>query len=51
LSQELLLRPAAAGWLRVVGVAWLLGGAAEGVALFNIKGRRRKRPKGNRHVS
>jgi len=49
LSQTLLLRPAAAGWVRVGGLwpgCW--GAGPEGAALFNIRGRRRKRPKGSR---
>jgi hypothetical protein len=48
LTESLLLRPLAAGWLRVTGVAWLLGGVAEGSAEFDVKGRRRKKPKGDR---
>jgi hypothetical protein len=48
LTESLLLRPLAAGWLRVTGVAWLLGGSAHGFAEFDVKGRRRKKPKGDR---
>ncbi|WIA33724.1 hypothetical protein OEZ86_006842 [Tetradesmus obliquus] len=48
LTESLLLRPLAAGWLRVTGVAWLLGGVAAGFAEFDVKGRRRKKPKGDR---
>jgi hypothetical protein len=50
LSERLSVRPLAAGWLRVLGVSWLLAGAAEGYAEFDIKGRRRKRPKGERYA-
>lgn len=42
------MRPLKAGWLRVLGVSWVLSGAAEGYREFDIKGRRRKRPKGDR---
>lgn len=48
LTQRLTLRPTLAGWVRVTGVAWLLAGVAEGIAAFDIRGRRRKRPKGDR---
>ncbi len=48
LSERLVVRPLAAGWLRVLGVSWLLAGTAEGYVEFAIKGRRRKRPKGDR---
>jgi hypothetical protein len=48
LTEPLLLRPLAAGWLRVTGVSWLLGGSAQGFAEFDVKGRRRKKPKGDR---
>lgn len=48
MTETLLLRPATAGWLRVTGVSWLIGSVAEGAAEFDIKGRRRKRPKGDR---
>lgn len=48
LTQRLSLRPQSQGWLRVHGVAWLLADSAQGAMLFNIKGRRRKRPKGDR---
>lgn len=48
LSERLAVRPLAAGWLRVLGVSWLLAGTAEGYVEFAIKGRRRKRPKGDR---
>ncbi|WIA13573.1 hypothetical protein OEZ85_007140 [Tetradesmus obliquus] len=48
LTESLLLRPLAAGWLRVTGVAWLLGGVAAGFAEFDVKGRKRKKPKGDR---
>jgi hypothetical protein len=50
LSERLSVRPLASGWLRVLGVSWLLAGAAEGYAEFDIKGRRRKRPKGERYA-
>lgn len=42
------MRPLAAGWLRVLGVSWLLADTAEGYVAFDIKGRKRKRPKGDR---
>lgn len=48
MSERLTVRPLAAGWLRVLGVSWVLAGAAEGYREFNIKGRHRKRPKGDR---
>jgi hypothetical protein len=48
LSERLSVRPLSAGWLRVLGVSWVLAGTAEGYVEFDIKGRRRKRPKGDR---
>lgn len=42
------MRPLSAGWLRVLGVSWLLAGTAKGYVEFDIKGRKRKRPKGDR---
>jgi hypothetical protein len=48
LSERLTVRPLSAGWLRVLGVSWVLAGTAEGYVEFDIKGRRRKRPKGDR---
>jgi hypothetical protein len=48
LTETLLLRPAAAGWLRVIGVAWTTNGALPGRAMFDIAGRKRKQPKGDR---
>jgi hypothetical protein len=48
LSERLVVRPLVAGWLRVLGVSWLLARTAEGYLEFAIKGRRRKRPKGDR---
>jgi hypothetical protein len=48
LTERLGLRPLAPGWLRVTGVAWVVEGGAEGRAAFDIKGRHRKRPKGDR---
>lgn len=48
LSERLTLRPLAPGWLRVTGVSWVLEGGVEGRAAFEIKGRHRKRPKGDR---
>eukprot|EP00877_Chromochloris_zofingiensis_P003658 jgi/Chrzof1/13293/Cz07g27240.t1 len=49
LSERLLLQPVATGWLRVTGVSWVVNGGAEGRVMFDIKGRRRKKPKGDRH--
>jgi hypothetical protein len=48
LAEKLTLRPLAAGWLRVTGVEWVVEGGVEGRTLFEIKGRHRKRPKGDR---
>ncbi len=48
LTEKLTLRPLAPGWLRVVGVAWTVEGGADGRVTFAIKGRHRKRPKGDR---
>ncbi|GIL54165.1 hypothetical protein Vafri_9740 [Volvox africanus] len=40
--------PHAPGWLRITGVTWTLNGVAHGRITFDVKGRRRKRPKGTR---
>ncbi|GIL73935.1 hypothetical protein Vretimale_5119 [Volvox reticuliferus] len=40
--------PHAPGWLRITGVTWTLNGVAHGRINFDVKGRRRKRPKGTR---
>ena len=61
LTQQLSLRPLAAGWLRVLGVSWVVGdggggggggggrgGGAQGVAMFDVRGRKRKHAKGDR---
>lgn len=46
--EALKLRPLQAGWLRVTGVEWILNGTALGAAAFDIRGKKRKRPKGTR---
>ncbi|KAI8476140.1 MAG: ER-golgi trafficking TRAPP I complex 85 kDa subunit-domain-containing protein [Monoraphidium minutum] len=48
LAERLALRPLSPGWLRVTGVAWALEGGPEGCVEFQVKGRHRKRPKGDR---
>ncbi|GIM00051.1 hypothetical protein Vretimale_5119 [Volvox reticuliferus] len=42
--------PHAPGWLRITGVTWTLNGVAHGRINFDVKGRRRKRPKGTRSL-
>ncbi len=46
--EQLVVRPHVAGWLRLVGVQWRVNEGVEGRVYFDIKGRRRKNPKGGR---
>ncbi|GLC57223.1 hypothetical protein PLESTB_001201000 [Pleodorina starrii] len=48
LVEVLRVAPHAPGWLRITGVTWTLNGVAHGRIAFDVKGRRRKRPKGTR---
>ncbi|GFR51289.1 hypothetical protein Agub_g13649, partial [Astrephomene gubernaculifera] len=48
LVEVLRVLPRVPGWLRVTGVVWTLNGVAHGRIAFDVKGRRRKKPKGTR---
>ncbi|PNW88325.1 hypothetical protein CHLRE_01g024400v5 [Chlamydomonas reinhardtii] len=48
LVEVLKVLPRAPGWLRITGVTWTLNGTAHGRITFDVKGRRRKKPKGER---
>lgn len=48
LTEKLAVKPLTPGWLRVTGVAWVVEGGATGQALFDVRGKRRKHPKGDR---
>lgn len=48
LVEVLRVTPRLPGWLRITGVAWTLNGTAHGRIAFDVKGRKRKRPKGTR---
>ncbi|KAG2489318.1 hypothetical protein HYH03_012150 [Edaphochlamys debaryana] len=48
LVEVLRVMPRQPGWLRITGVTWTLNGVAHGRIAFDVKGRRRKRPKGDR---
>ncbi|KXZ49490.1 hypothetical protein GPECTOR_21g716 [Gonium pectorale] len=50
LVEVLRVLPRAPGWLRVTGVTWTLNGVAHGRIAFDVKGRRRKKPKGTRRL-
>lgn len=50
LHETLTLVPSAPGWLRVTGVTWVTDGVVPGRAVFDIRGRHRKKPKGDRWV-
>jgi hypothetical protein len=51
LHETLTLVPSAPGWLRVTGVSWVTDGVVPGWAMFDIRGRHRKKPKGDRWVA
>lgn len=48
LVEPLRVVPLVAGWLRVLGVSWVLNDGVEGRVLFEPKGKLRKKPKGPR---
>lgn len=48
MTEQLAVRPMVPGWLRIVGVQWRINDGVCGEATFNIKGRKRKKPKGDR---
>ena len=48
LVEQLRVTPLVPGWLRITGVQWTLNEVVEGRVSFDVRGRHRKRPKGNR---
>ncbi|GAX80359.1 hypothetical protein CEUSTIGMA_g7798.t1 [Chlamydomonas eustigma] len=47
-TEQLRVVPLSPGWLRITGVQWVLNDAVEGRRTFDVVGRRRKNPKGDR---
>jgi hypothetical protein len=48
ITESLTVTPTAPGWLRITGVTWVLNDTVEGFLPFDLKGKKRKRPKGDR---